>query len=76
MKMELSEEQLNKVYGGAGDSVNLRIDLSDCIQCGFCLDECPVNAIYMQGDNYYINSMICTQCTKCALGCPTEAIGY
>jgi len=45
----------------------------DCIACGTCIDECPVDAI-SEGDIYVIDPEICTDCGTCAEVCPTEAI--
>ena len=45
----------------------------DCIACGTCIDECPVEAI-SEGDIYKIDPEICTDCGTCADVCPVEAI--
>ncbi len=45
----------------------------DCIACGTCIGECPVEAI-SEGDIYSINADICTDCGTCAEACPTGAI--
>jgi ferredoxin len=45
----------------------------ECIACGTCIDECPVNAI-AEGDIYVIDPELCTDCGSCAAVCPTEAI--
>ena len=45
----------------------------DCIACGTCIDECPVDAI-SEGDIYVIDPELCTDCGACADVCPTEAI--
>ena len=45
----------------------------DCIACGTCIDECPVEAI-SEGDIYSINPAVCTDCGTCADVCPSEAI--
>ena len=45
----------------------------DCIACGTCIDECPVEAI-SEGDKYSINPDLCTECGTCADACPSEAI--
>jgi NAD-dependent dihydropyrimidine dehydrogenase PreA subunit len=45
----------------------------DCIACGTCIDECPVDAI-SEGDIYKIDPEACTDCGTCADVCPTEAI--
>ena len=45
----------------------------DCIACGACQDECPVNAI-SEGDGVYvINSNDCIDCGCCASVCPVDA---
>lgn len=45
----------------------------DCIACGVCVDECPVDAI-SEGDIYVIDPELCTDCGACADVCPSEAI--
>lgn len=45
----------------------------ECIACGTCIDECPVDAI-SEGDIYVIDPNLCTDCGSCAEVCPTEAI--
>ena len=46
---------------------------SDCIACGACIGECPVEAI-SEGDIYLINADTCTDCGACAGVCPSGAI--
>jgi ferredoxin len=55
-----------------------------CINCGACIDECPVEAIVDDEDNptgeetYYVYSDKCVECAgyhdapACAEACPTE----
>jgi ferredoxin len=55
-----------------------------CINCGACIDECPVEAIVDDEDNptgeeiYYVYSDKCVECVgyhdepACATACPTE----
>lgn len=45
----------------------------DCIACGSCVSECPVDAI-SEGDIYVIDPDVCTDCGTCADVCPSEAI--
>lgn len=45
----------------------------DCIACGSCIDECPVDAI-KEGEIYVIDAEACTDCGSCADVCPTDAI--
>lgn len=47
---------------------------SECIMCGTCEAECPVNAI-SEGDNQYvIDPDECIDCGACADVCPVDAI--
>ena len=46
---------------------------NDCVACGTCIDECPVEAI-SEGSIYSINPDACTECGSCAAVCPTECI--
>ena len=45
----------------------------DCIACGTCQGECPVEAI-SEGEKYSIDPDLCTECGTCASVCPSEAI--
>jgi ferredoxin len=44
----------------------------DCIACGTCIDECPVEAI-SAGDAYSIDASKCIDCGACADACPVGA---
>ncbi|MCP4217597.1 MAG: 4Fe-4S dicluster domain-containing protein [bacterium] len=46
----------------------------ECINCGSCVPECPVEAI-SAGDEYHvIDADTCTDCGACVDSCPVEAI--
>lgn len=45
----------------------------DCVACGTCIGECPVEAI-SEGDIYKISPDKCMDCGSCAAACPVEAI--
>jgi len=46
----------------------------ECVSCGSCEPECPVNAI-SQGENIYeIDAEKCTDCAACVAVCPVECI--
>ncbi len=45
----------------------------ECISCGACVDECPVEAISEGGDKYVIDANTCTECGACADVCPVDA---
>ncbi|MCL2081670.1 MAG: 4Fe-4S binding protein [Oscillospiraceae bacterium] len=45
----------------------------NCISCGVCVPECPVEAIE-SGDSKYTINDACIDCGACKDVCPTEAI--
>lgn len=47
---------------------------NDCISCGACSEECPVDAISEGEETYVIDPDICISCGACAEVCPTDAI--
>jgi formate hydrogenlyase subunit 6/NADH:ubiquinone oxidoreductase subunit I len=46
----------------------------ECIACGSCQGECPVEAISEGDEKYVIDAGLCTDCGACADQCPVEAI--
>jgi NAD-dependent dihydropyrimidine dehydrogenase PreA subunit len=46
----------------------------ECLMCGSCEGECPVEAISAGDDKYEINPELCIECGSCAEVCPVEAI--
>jgi ferredoxin len=47
---------------------------SECVACGTCISECPVEAISEGDPIYKIDPDKCTDCGACAAVCPSEAI--
>ena len=47
---------------------------AECVACGSCMDECPVEAITEGEEIYTIDAEKCTDCGNCAEVCPTDAI--
>ncbi|NMA06093.1 MAG: 4Fe-4S binding protein, partial [Ruminococcaceae bacterium] len=47
---------------------------SDCISCGACEADCPVDAISQGDGKYEIDAETCIECGSCAATCPVEAI--
>jgi NAD-dependent dihydropyrimidine dehydrogenase PreA subunit len=45
-----------------------------CIQCGACINECPVGAITMGDSQSEIDPATCIDCGSCQAVCPVEAI--
>jgi ferredoxin len=46
----------------------------ECVNCGSCDSECPVEAISEGDGKRVIDPAKCTDCGSCAASCPTEAI--
>ncbi len=46
----------------------------ECVSCGTCAGECPVEAISEGDSKYVIDADTCVECGTCASVCPTEAI--
>jgi len=46
----------------------------NCINCGSCPPECPVDCIGVVGGKHVIDQDICIDCGACAPVCPVEAI--
>ena len=51
------------------------IKISDeCIACGACKENCPVDAISQKGTKYEIDTEKCIGCGGCFGLCPVDAI--
>jgi ferredoxin len=46
----------------------------DCVSCGACEAECPVEAISEGENKYVIDAATCTDCGSCVEVCPNDAI--
>ncbi len=45
----------------------------ECISCGACEADCPVNAISAGDDKYVVDAGKCIDCGACAGSCPVGA---
>ena len=52
---------------------DLVVDLDKCIQCGACVERCPLHAIEMGEDGYPVVNEMCFRCGQCGYVCPAEA---
>ena len=46
----------------------------ECISCGVCEGECPIQAISEGEGKYVVDPDTCIDCGACAEACPTSAI--
>ena len=51
-----------------------RVISDECVSCGTCADECPVEAISQGDSTYVIDADACVDCGACEDACPTGAI--
>ncbi len=50
------------------------INFTRCSRCGFCKDACPVGAVKVTKDDYFIDQDYCIKCKACYDACPDGAI--
>ena len=48
----------------------------DCVGCGICVEECPVDAISMENEKAQIDMALCIRCGTCHDVCPEEAVRH
>lgn len=46
----------------------------ECVSCGSCAAQCPVEAISQGAEHYEINQDLCATCGSCKDACPMDAI--
>ena len=51
-----------------------RLISDECIMCGACCANCPVEAIAEGDGKYVVNKETCIDCGACEAGCPVGAI--
>ncbi|MFO7760994.1 MAG: 4Fe-4S binding protein [Thermodesulfobacteriota bacterium] len=52
------------------------IDKEECTNCGECIEQCPVNTIFLVGDITEIDMDNCIRCGICHGVCPVDAIKH
>jgi ferredoxin len=52
------------------------VDENDCTGCGICVEECPVDTIYMDNEKAEIDMDHCIRCGICHGACPENAIRH
>ena len=75
---EVDEEKWRKIYvscvNKAKGAVARKACKVACIGCGKCAKVCAHDAITVENNLAYIDSMKCKMCRKCVVECPTGAI--
>ena len=56
-----------------GGVVMAYIITDDCISCGACQSECPLDCISEGDGKYVIDADVCIECGSCASVCPVDA---
>ena len=52
----------------------MKVDTKKCIGCGFCVRDCPVDAVKLVKKKAVINDHWCTHCGVCQRVCEAQAI--
>ncbi len=50
-----------------------KVNQDECVGCGTCVGECPVEAISLE-DKASVNADMCIDCGACEAACPVSAI--
>lgn len=72
----LSSWKAQRGVGHANVNINaylLKYDKSLCIQCGACVERCPMEAISFGEDGYCVMNNTCVRCGQCVPVCPVSA---
>jgi NADPH-dependent glutamate synthase beta subunit-like oxidoreductase/glutamate synthase domain-containing protein 3/Pyruvate/2-oxoacid:ferredoxin oxidoreductase delta subunit len=74
----VDKKRVNVVYFGGEEGVTNSLEAcfscGTCVQCDICVENCPRGAIRRTGENFSINTEICSGCGVCASVCPRGAI--
>lgn len=60
---------------GVGGNYEEGFEISTCVRCGICKEECPEDAITETDSNFYqIDEEKCDNCLICVEVCPKDAV--
>ncbi|MEW6595759.1 MAG: nitroreductase family protein [Thermodesulfobacteriota bacterium] len=54
--------------------IDFRVDEERCIQCGECVQDCPMGVLAMDAYPGMVNEAGCIRCQHCLAVCPTAAV--
>jgi formate hydrogenlyase subunit 6/NADH:ubiquinone oxidoreductase subunit I len=46
------------------------VDKDKCVSCGICVEECPVDTIFIKDEKAEIDMIGCIRCGRCHDVCP------
>ncbi|WP_457551678.1 DUF362 domain-containing protein [Desulfobacula sp.] len=52
----------------------MQVNVEKCTGCGFCMRDCPVEAVKISKKKAIINKEVCTHCGVCSKVCPEQAV--
>ena len=52
------------------------VDQQSCVGCGFCVTQCPFDAIRCDGRKARVDQSVCYGCSACLQVCPEQAIDF
>lgn len=50
------------------------VNKEKCVACKQCINDCPVNDIFLENNKAHIKNEACIKCAHCVAICPTKAI--
>jgi polyferredoxin len=62
--------------GKAVSPYRIQVDTESCVNCGKCIQVCPMGALDEESLEKGIANMNCSLCGKCIDNCPTRSISY
>ena len=68
-----------RAFGGALNSMpfisdyNLKYDKDACLKCGACQTRCPMDAIEVDEEGFFVATNMCFRCGQCGMTCPVGA---
>jgi len=53
---------------------SIKIDMKTCkgVECKFCIEVCPTNALYWRAGEVGVTEELCVYCTSCVLNCMVD----